>query len=210
MKIKFIAPDQNPNIYQKYDIKNIKNKIANKLAFQEEFGYIVDRKIPLLCITIELSDEKNGHILLEIIEGILQLNIQLVILGIGTEKYQDFLSKMTETYRNKLKILPDNKILKSKIYAASDIGLIHSHDRADQDEVIKYLQYAVIPVINQELAKGIPIKEYNPIEEYGNAFIYNNHNKWLYFASIIKAQENYLFPYDWKNIQKNAMKMISK
>ncbi len=203
-----LTPSYDNKIYQKYSKSTLNNKVENKLAFQEELGLIVDKKIPLLCITTNLTDKKGGKLLEEVFDGLMELDIQIIIIGVGTEKYQKLISQYEEKYKHMIKIISDNEDNKRKIYAASDIGIVLTEDKEDIDSILNYLSYGVIPVVSEKMAKELPVSKYNPVEENGNAFIYKK-NKWLFFAAIIKAIENFIFPYDWSVIQKNAMESIT-
>ena len=68
-------------------------------------------------------------------------------------------------------------------------------------ELKNLLAYGVVPVALED-----PIlTDYNPITESGNAFIFSKENKWLFFAAIVRAIENFKFTYDWQNIELAVM-----
>lgn len=210
MSPKALTPAYDNKIFQKYSKNTIKNKIENKLAFQEELGLVVDKKIPLLCVTIDLSDDKGAGLLEECVDGLLELPIQLLIVGVGTQKYQNLCSQIANQFKNKVRIISNTEEEKRKIFAASDIALVFSTGQEDLEEIKNYLSYGTVPILNHDLSKQLPLVNYNPIEEKGNCFTYNQKSKWQFFAAVVRATENYVFPYDWQNIQKNAMNTLEK
>jgi glycogen synthase len=205
-----LTPSYDNKIYQKYSKKTIKNKIENKLQFQEDLGLIVERKIPILCITIDITKKSGGELLEETIEGILTLDVQLLIRGAGTEQYQKLFSDLAVQHKNKIRIVSDTEENIRKTYAASDIALVFSTEEEHEEEISNYLSYGVIPVLPEKHSQSLPIVNYNPIEENGNAFVYKKNNKWIFFATLIRALENFLFPYDWELIQKNAIESVTQ
>ena len=52
------------------------------------------------------------------------------------------------------------------------------------------------------------IADYNPNNETGNSFIFENFNEWEIFAAVVRALETYKFPYDWKFISRSCKKSV--
>ncbi|MBI3332014.1 hypothetical protein HYZ99_03580 [Candidatus Peregrinibacteria bacterium] len=67
------------------------------------------------------------------------------------------------------------------------------------------LQYGTIPIA----PLTDTLKNYNPNQERGNAFLYDPPSPWKCFAALVRALETYRFPFDWRNIQKEAMRIAS-
>ena len=197
------TPAYDNKIYQKYSKKTIQNKVKNKIAFCQDFDLPYHKNIPLICITYPLADKNNINIIQDIMNGILEQPVEIAITGIGTEKYQKYFTDLASKNSNKISIIPDNKENKRKIYAAADIILISSDSHDCIQEVKNALSYGVIPIIpSQDF-----IEDYNPVQEKGNAFTYTKGSPWSFFASFIRAFENFRFPYDWRNIMVSAMEV---
>lgn len=196
-----LSPTYDNKIYQKYSKKMLENKEKNKILFCQDFSLNYNKKTPLFCITFPLTEKNNLGLLQDVIHGLLEQNIVLVIIGVGTQKYQDFFTQLTREYSKRVAIANDNDENKRKIYAASDILLATCTTDECKEEIEKALNYGVIPICPEnEVAK-----DYNGAKEEGNAFIYKEKSPWSFFASIIRALENFKFPYDWRTIQANAM-----
>ena len=43
-------------------------------------------------------------------------------------------------------------------------------------------------------------QNWDPVNEKGNAFLYNPQNAWGVYGGLIRLLENYRFPYDWENL----------
>lgn len=195
------TPAYDNKIYQKFSKKTIQNKIKNKIALCQDLELPYDKKVPLFCITFPLTDKNNLALLQNIMSGVMEQPIQLILTGIGTEKYQKFFTDLSAEHPHQIIILPDNDENRHKIYAASDATLILSDTSECLRECKQAMQYGVTPVTPaNEL-----VEDYNPNLENGNAFVYTKGSPWSLFATIIRALENYRFPFDWKNIQANGM-----
>lgn len=196
-----LAPLHDNKIYQKYSKKTLQNKEKNKIAFCQDFDLNYDKKCPLLCLTFPLTEEMNIEMLKDVMGGVLEQEIILVVSGIGNQKYQDFFTQLTKKYPEKIIIISDSESNKRRIYAASDIFLATSLEEACLKEMETAMNYGVIPITPpNEL-----VQEYDGIKEQGNAFLYKEKSPWAFFAALVRALENFKFPYDWRSIQKMAM-----
>jgi len=196
-------PAYDNKISQKYSKKTIENKIKNKEFFCKEFGLNFDKKIPLLCITYPLTDKNNLSMIQDIMNGILEQNVEIVLTGIGTEKYQQYFTNLAEKNTAKIAILGNSDEEKRKIYSAADAIIIPTLSKECVAEVEMAMQYGVVPISPQQDC----LENYNPNLEKGNSFVYIKDSPWSLFANIIRVLESFRFPYDWKNIQVSAMEM---
>ena len=57
-------------------------------------------------------------------------------------------------------------------------------------------------------SKGL--KNYDPNQEQGDAFIFEKQNVWHAFGGIVRALETFRFPFDWRTIQRHGMEQIEK
>lgn len=194
-------PAYDNKIAQKYSKKTIENKIRNKQTFCEEVGLNFDKRVPLLCVTYTLTDDNNLGMIQDVMNGILEQPVEIVLTGIGTEKYQKYFTDLAEKNSTKIVIVGNSEDERRKIYAASDIILIPTLSVECAEEAKRAMNYGVIPV----MPPADFAVDYNPNQEKGNAFVYMKDSPWNLFANFIRAVESFRFPYDWKNIQVAAM-----
>ena len=196
-----LTPAYDNKIYQKYSRNSLAGKEKNKISFCQDFGLKYDKKTPLLCLSFPLTEKNNVDMLQEAVTGLLEQDVIIALVGIGTEKFQNFFEKTAKQNPKKIAIVSDNDENKRKLYAASDIFLSTCDTSECMGEMEKAMSYGTIPVT---LPSEI-VSDYDATKESGNAFIYKEKSPWNIFAAVIRALENFKFPYDWKNIQANAM-----
>lgn len=196
-----LTPAYDNKIYQKYSRKMLQNKEKNKIAFCQDFGLNYNKKTPVLCLTFPLTEKNNLVMLQDVIQGIMEQDTVLVVTGIGTQKYQDFFTELSKEHPKRIAIVSENDGNKRKIYAASDIFLSTGNSEECREELDKAMCYGVIPISPENEL----VLDYDGAKEIGNAFVYIENSPWSFFASLIRAMENFKFPYDWKTIQENAM-----
>jgi len=196
-----LAPTRDNKIQQTYDPKSLQDKSKNKAAFCQDFGLKYDKKTALLCVGYPLTEENSIDLLKKAIEGLLEQNIAIALSGIGSPKYQDFFTDLAGKHPTRMVILSENEENKQKMFAASDIFINTSTKKDCLNQMEKAMTYGVVPVslTNNNLM------DYNGVKEEGNAFIYSKKSPWSLFSGVIRALENFKFPYDWKAIQVSAM-----
>ena len=57
----------------------------------------------------------------------------------------------------------------------------------------------IVPLLHKNFA-SVGFTTFQPIEEKGNSFLFEDWNNWQVFAALVRCLENYNFPYDWSNI----------
>jgi starch synthase len=196
-------PAYDNKIPQKYSKKTIANKTKNKEVLCGELGLPYEKRIPLICITYALSDQNNLSMVQDIMNGVLEQPVQMVVTSIGTAKYQQFFTELAEKNPTQIAIAENNEEERHKIYAAADIILIPTVNNECQEESLRAMRYGAVPVTPPQDF----VEDYNPNQESGNAFVYLKNSPWNLFANLIRAIETCRFPYDWKNIQASAMEV---
>jgi len=196
-----ISPAHDSKIYQKYNKKSWGGKEKNKIAFCKDFELDYKKSIPLLCFSFPLSEENNLKLIKKVIEGMLEQSILIALIGVGTKEYQNLFNELCEKHPGRIAILNETDENKRKIYAASDVFLNTSLNQACIKEMKSAMAYGVVPISNQH--EGL--RNYDSLNEQGNAFTYVGKSHWSFFSNFIRAIENFKFPYDWKNIARQAM-----
>jgi len=70
-----------------------------------------------------------------------------------------------------------------------------------------YIKNGVTPIVKNDCHLASILKQYNPLKNEWNSFLYEDFNKWSIFAWIIKYTENFKFPFDNKNLVKNVVSL---
>ena len=141
-------PETDKFIYKNYSIKDINDKLENKLKLQKELGLPIKEDIPVIGIVSRLTHQKGCDLVINSIDRLLQKDIQIVILGTGDYLYEQTFKRLQINYPDKVSanILFDNK-LAHKIYAASDLFLMPSlFEPCGLGQLIA-LRYGAVPIV---------------------------------------------------------------
>ncbi len=190
-------------IYAKFSKNTIEKKLINKKEFCAEYGVQCGDREFLIGIVSPLTPQNGGEILEEILKGIVALPIKIGVRAIGTEKFQKVLGDFAENHHEKIAIVPDEESGLRKILAASDAVLFLADGAENEFLARSALSYAALPIA--PIGMRHIVEDYNPNQESGTGFLFQEQSIWLAFAAIVRALENFRFPYDFKNIQKSAI-----
>lgn len=194
------SPVTDALIARKYGAETLEQKTHNKVALQESLGWPAEPKRAMICIPTGISDALGGALLKEVLPGLMELPISLVILGKGSSSYGALLTQMAKEQSHKIAIISNDEKSVHTMFAAADMALFLT-DAAELPELPIALRYGTIPIAP---ANKI-LKNYDPNQENGDAFTFEKRNAWHCFAAVVRALETYRFPFDWKTIQRQGM-----
>lgn len=200
-----LSPATDTAIAKKYSTDSLEQKSANKVALQEELGWAPEPKRAMICLPSGMSEKLGGELLKELMEGLLTLPVEIVILGKGSADYGAYLTEVTKKHSHRIAIVPNDEKHIRKMFAAADIALFLS-DATDLAELEAALRYGTVPVCPQTKK----LRDYNPNQENGEAFLFEKLTVWNAFGAIVRALETFRFPYDWRTIQRQCMERASK
>lgn len=134
------------DILYNYDFESINMKIKNKEHLKDLLK-LPKENVPIICMISRLVDHKGIDLIIDKIRELLSLNIHLIILGKGEDKYQIFFEKINSPnfrYLNQF-----NPILAKKIYAGSDFLLMPSkYEPCGLSQMIA-CRYGTIPIVRR-------------------------------------------------------------
>jgi len=195
-----LSPASDKTLVRPYDATTLEYKVQNKTALQEELGWAAEPKRAMVCIPMGVSDQLGGKLLEEVLAGLLELPVEILILGKGSASYGQMLTKLAKEHSHRVAIIPNDDKMVARMLAASDMSLFLSPS-SGTEELMQSLRYGTVPLT----PAGIDLHDYNPNQESGNAFVYQKLNAWHCYGALVRALETFKFPYDWKTIQKECM-----
>ncbi|MDP4175204.1 MAG: glycogen synthase GlgA [Bacteroidota bacterium] len=201
-------PELDSFIPHKFSAKNLEEKSENKKVLCEKFNLTYNPDVPIIAVISRLVDGKGFDLIAEIIEDILQLDVQMVLLGTGEKKYHKLFEEMQANYSTKFScFLGFDDELAHLIEAGSDMFLMPSRYEPCGLNQMYSLSYGTVPVVRETGGLADTVERVNEKEETGNGFVFKKYDssellKELKRAVKIFQQEKKL----WTKIQKNGMK----
>ncbi len=158
-------------IPKKYDANKIKGKAVCKKALQKEFNLPQKANIPLIGLVGRLADQKGITILAQAIHKLLELDIQIVLLGTGEAWAEEFFCDIALQYPEKFaSFIGYKNDLAHKIEAGSDFFLMPSLFEPCGLNQIYSLRYGTLPIVRATGGLDDTIENYEPFTGNGDGF----------------------------------------
>jgi len=192
-------PSTDKFIVSRYDIENLKDKYKNKQELQKLCGLKAKEEVPLLGMVSRLAEQKGLDILADALDEVCKLNLQLVILGTGDDKYHALLMQKSKKFPKVFSLhLKFDNTLAHKIYAGSDIFLMPSkYEPCGLGQMIS-LRYATAPLVYKTGGLADTIDK-------TNGFIFDNYSSSTLVAIVKEAISLFKDKKRWQKKIKNGM-----
>ncbi len=199
-------PKKDEDIYFNYDMDNLAMKHKNKTKLQKEFDLPVNAHIPMIGMVSRLVKQKGLDLVSKVIEDILQMDIQMLVLGTGDEMYEDLFSYYSSVYPSKFsaQIRFDSGLAK-KIYAGSDMFLMPSLFEPCGIGQLIALRYGTVPIVRETGGLKDTVKPYNKYTTKGTGFTFSNYDAYDMLDAIRRGVGTYEDEKIWQKIMKQAM-----
>jgi len=203
------SPENGKFISHKYNSEDLRGKVLCKKRLRKLLN-LPQSKVPLLGMISRLAEQKGVDLLIVIMDDLMKRDLQLVILGIGEEKYHKMLKEIAPRYKEKLSvnIMFDNQ-LAHQIEAGADIFLMPSKYEPCGLSQMYSLRYGTIPVVREigGLADTIiDANDENLKNGTATGFTMKGYFAAEFLFAIDRALELYKSKTKWNALRKNAMK----
>ena len=182
-------------------------KEENKKHLQSTFGLPIRADRAVLGMVSRLTDQKGLDLLAHVMEEILALDVQMVILGTGENRYEKMLRYFASKYPEKLAIrLEFSDKLAHEIYAGSDLLLMPSRFEPCGISQMIAMRYGTVPIVRETGGLKDTIVPFNEKTGLGNGFSFENYNAHELLFAVQRAVE--LYQKDkpvWANICQQAL-----
>ncbi len=202
-----VNPTTDHYIQVRFDASSLEKREENKAALQKQAHLPQRADVPLLSMISRLSDQKGFDLLAKIIQPLLAQGVQLVLMGIGDQHYQEMFQDLSARYPEQIAIfLTFNTELGQRIFAGSDMFLMPSRFEPCGINQMIAMRYGCVPIVRRVGGLADTVQEYDPATSAGNGFSFENYDPWEFFAAIVRAMALYRFKDVWRTIQRHGMK----
>jgi len=199
-------PATDPYLAVNYDQASLEHRSENKAALQREAKLPEDPDVPLIGIISRLTDSKGFDILSDAIDHILDLGVQLVLLGTGEQHYHDLFGQVVQRYPGQAAVfLTFNAPLTQQIYAGSDMFLMPSRYEPCGTGQLIAMHYGSVPIVRGTGGLADTVQDYDPRTGVGTGFVFKPYDRWALFAAIVRAVETFKHRDAWRQIQVQGM-----
>lgn len=200
-------PSFDPHVPIHYDWNSLDKKLANKTAYQKEFGLEVNPDIPLLGLAHRFTEQKGFNLIMEILPALLQEKVQLAVTGYGDRGYVRFFRQVVKRYPLQVAAnLSFDEPMASRIYAASDMFLMPSRFEPCGVSQLISLRYGAIPIVHRVGGLAETITDFNPRTGVGNGFVFDHHTGPSLLVALTRGVETFKYPKVWEHLTWQGMR----
>lgn len=133
-----------------YYVNDLAGKAANKRDLQREFGLPEDAAVPLFGNIGRMVEQKGIDIMLGALEEMLAANLQFVMLGSGSARFELAYQNLARRYPGKAAVrIGYNEGLAHRIEAGCDFFLMPSQFEPCGLNQMYSLRYGTVPIVRQ-------------------------------------------------------------
>ena len=193
-------------LVKNYNLETIERKQANKRQVVLDLKLESGENTPLISMVSRLDEQKGLDILIEAMDGLMKLDINLVLLGIGDRKFYPALEALCEKYKGRLSVnLRFDNPLGHLLYGGSDMFLMPSHfEPCGLSQLISF-KYGVIPVARSTGGLYDTVANFNPRTGKGNGFTFGAYSPAALLESVTRAVSTYADKKAWSHLIRTAM-----
>ncbi len=175
--------------------RSMTGKIQCKVALQREIGLPERPGVPMLSVISRLASHKGVDILAECLyDVVMYQDVQLVILGCGEARYENFFRELEQRFPDKVRaLITYDRDLSKRIYAATDIFLMPSKSEPCGLSQMIASRYGAIPVVRETGGLYDSIKPFwmEKNTMHGNGFTFANYSAHELKDRILAALDLY-------------------
>jgi starch synthase len=196
-------PSTDANIAYPYT-NDWSTKLKNKAALQEECGLPVDEKKVVIGIVSRLVEQKGLDLIDRILHEILELPVQVVVLGTGEYRYEQMF-RHYNGYRSKQVSahITFNESFAHRIYAGADLFLMPSLFEPCGIGQLLALRYLTVPIVRETGGLKDTVQAFNPATGEGTGFTFHDYNAHEMLFAISRAVELYADKQTWGQLIQN-------
>jgi len=201
-------PEIDPHIAENYDFTTINRKITCKRDLLKKVGMNLPENRPLLGSITRLAEQKGIDLLAHIMKTLVHMDVGVIILGKGDEKYQNLFLKLAKDYPEHLSVnIKFDNELAHKIEAGSDMFLMPSRYEPCGLNQMYSLKYGTIPIVRATGGLDDIIIDIDQDRERGNGFKFGPTTSQAFLSAIERAIKKFENKSAWNTMLAGVMRL---
>lgn len=199
-------PSKDSFIEANYSIEDFSGKEACKAALQREFNLVEREDVAVVAIVSRLSEQKGLDLLEAVLYELLQLQLQLIVVGQGDTHYHEMLTWAQWRFPGKVAVrFAHEEALAHRVYAGADIFLMPSRFEPCGLSQLIALRYATIPLVRETGGLKDTVAPYNKYTDEGIGFSFANYNAHEMLFTLERAMSYFPERKLWSRMMRRAM-----
>jgi starch synthase len=200
-------PATDKSLTQTFTGDTLENRMANKIALQEEVGLEVNSGAFLMGMVTRLVEQKGIDLVLQILDRFMAYsNAQMILLGTGDRYYETQMWQLASRYPGRMSVyLLHNDILARRIYAGCDVFLMPSRFEPCGISQMMAMRYGCIPIVRRTGGLVDTVEHHDPMNQAGTGYCFDRYEPLDLYTCMVRAWEGFHYKNEWKALQKRGM-----
>ncbi|MGB8516926.1 MAG: glycogen synthase GlgA [Gallionella sp.] len=199
-----------PHLAKNFDRANFSGKAVCKKDLQTRLGLRVEANTPLLGVVSRFTHQKGLDLLLEIAPRLMEMPVQLAMLGSGDAHMQNVAQELAQRYPGKISVTVGfNEALSHQIEAGADMFIMPSRFEPCGLNQMYSQRYGTPPIVHATGGLSDSVEDCNPhtvANGTASGFVFSGMTTDNLYHTIQRAVQLYRTPKDWQALCKNCMK----
>lgn len=186
-----------------YDDVAVAPVVKDRAYLQQKLGLSVEDK-PVISLVTRLVEQKGIDIIAQSLDEILSRDIQLVVLGVGEDRYEGLFHDYGSRYNNLSAHIYFNTDLSLDIYKHSDMFLMPSLFEPCGIAQMISMKYGTVPIVRKTGGLNDTVQHFDEQTKQGNGFVFNDYDSIGLVWAVDQALATYHNKDNWQHVVKNA------
>jgi starch synthase len=169
------SPATDPHLPARFDATDLGGKAICKAELQKEAGLPVREDVPLFGLVARLVPQKGVDVLAHALDRILDLDLQVVLLGTGDPEAESFFAQVADERGDRFRAwLQFNNGRAHRIEAGSDFFLMPSRFEPCGLNQLYSLAYGTLPIVRATGGLADTVRGYDERTGRGTGFSFDD------------------------------------
>ncbi len=178
-------PATDPHLSARFDASDLRGKAVCKAELQKEAGLPVREDVPLFGLVARLVPQKGVDVLAHALDRMLDLDLQLILLGTGDPEAESFFAQVADERDDRFRAwLQFNNGRAHRIEAGSDFFLMPSRFEPCGLNQLYSLAYGTLPIVRATGGLADTVRGYDEATGRGTGFSFHDLTPGALFDSV--------------------------
>ena len=197
-------PQTDPSIAAKYGPKRLTGKRVCKSNLRETL-HLPENDGPLIGMVTRMTSQKGCDLLRDALDGLMRLDVQLVMLASGDPGLEDSFRSAEKRYPQRLRIVTRfDDALAHRIQAGSDAFLMPSRFEPCGLTQMYALKYGTAPIVRATGGLRDTVAEFDVDQGTGNGFLFEDYRAEALLDAVTRMTTVFANTAAWKRLMQNC------
>jgi len=201
-------PATDPGLVRNFSADDLKDRALCKAALQEAAGLRKNPDVPVIGCVSRLVRHKGFDLLIDSFAELMDMDVQMVVLGTGDRDYEDFFRRAAELYPGRFAAhIQYSDFIAAAIYGGADLFLMPSISEPCGLSQMIAMRYGALPVVRETGGLRDTVRAYRADTGEGNGFTFAHisaHDMaWVLREAVCLWRED---KQAWAALQQRAMR----